>query len=245
MKTIFTLLVSLLVSVSLMANDARGKSSVIIKSMDNADVRVVLDGKRFEPNGNALVISNIDAGRHTLKVYRQSRVGLFSIVGKRYELVYNSQLQFRGRTQMMLTIDRNGVVNVKETRVNGRDDRFNNRSNRDFDFGRDGVYGDYDRHVAPSMSDAAFQRMLSNIDREWLESNKMKSASQVLRTQNLSTDQVKEMMRLFRFENNRLEIAKQAYANVVDKWNYQEVNTLFSYSSSRTELDRYIRGQRW
>lgn len=241
MKTIFTLFVSMLMSVSLFAGDNRGKSSLLIKSLDNADIRVVLDGKRFEPNDNALFISNLDAGRHTIKVYRESRGGFFQIVGKRYELVYNTQVTLKNRSQLLIQIERNGVITVRENRTQPNRGRNNDRDRREYDFDRDGVYGDYDRYMAPSMSQSEFQRVLSNIDREWLETNKIKSASQVVRTERLSTDQVKEIMRLFRFENNRLEVAKLAYANTVDKWNFHEVNTLFSYSSSRVELERYIR----
>jgi hypothetical protein len=51
-------------------------------------------------------------------------------------------------------------------------------------------------------------------------------------------------MRLFTFENNRLELAKQAYDNVVDKWNYREVYTLFSFEASKRELEREIVSRR-
>lgn len=244
MKTIFTLITSLLLSITLFANNARNKSTILVKSVDNADIRVVMDGKRFEPNGNALVISNVDAGRHQIKVYRQSRTGFFNIVGKKYELVYNSDIQLKNRTQLLITIERGGFVNVSESRTqNNRDGRFNDRGSRDFDFDRDGMYGDYDNRygATPAMSTRDFDRVLDNISREWLESNKLKSAVHVVSSSNLSTDQVKEVMRLFQFENNKLEVAKQAYRNVVDKWNFREVYTLLSFQASKTELDRYIR----
>ncbi|MCR6721136.1 MAG: DUF4476 domain-containing protein [Chitinophagaceae bacterium] len=243
MKTIFTLITSMLLSITLFANNARNKSTVMVKSVDNADIRVVLDGKQFEPNGNALVISNVDAGRHQIKVYRQSRTGFLNILGKKYEVVYNSDIQLKNRTQLMITIDRGGFVNVTESRLQNNDGRFNDRSSRDFDFARDGKFGDYDNRYtsAPAMSARDFDRVLDNISREWLESNKLKSAVHVVSSNNLSTDQVKEVMRLFQFEANKLEVAKQSYRNVVDKWNFREVYTLLSFQASKTELDRYIR----
>lgn len=243
MKTIFTLITSLLLSMTLLANNGRNKSTVMVKSVDNADIRVVMDGKRFEPNGNALIISNVNPGRHQIKVYRQSRTGLFNIVGKRYEMVYDSDIQLKNRTQLFITIERGGYVTVAENRIQNRDGRFNDRSNRDFDFDRDGQFGEYDTRYGytPAMNDRDFDRVLQNISREWLESNKLKSAVHVVGSNNLSTDQVKEVMRLFQFESNKLEVAKQSYQNVVDKWNFREVYTLLSFQASKTELDRYIR----
>lgn len=120
------------------------------------------------------------------------------------------------------------------------------KNGRGFEYDDDYDYDDYyenDRY-ATGMNKVEFDRMLQSISREWLESNKIKSVSQVTKTNRFTTDQVKELMRLFSFENYRLEVAKLAYVNTVDKWNYSEVNTLFSFQASKTELDRYIRSQR-
>lgn len=243
MKTFFTLFTSLLLSISLLANNGRAKSVVTVKSMDNSDIRVVMNGKRFEPNHNSLVINNVNAGRHTIKVYKQSRTGLFNIVGRRYELVYSSQVQIKNRTQLFITIERNGFVNVAEDRMQNRNVRLQDRNNRDFDFDRDGQFGDYDTRYGyeAGMNAAEFNRVLRTIDAEWFEGNKIKSATHIVRSHRLSTAQVMEIMRLFTFENNRLELAKLAYTNTVDKWNYREVYSLFSFQASKTELERYIR----
>jgi len=243
MKTIFTLLISMLSGTALLANNPLNKSMVLVKSVDNADIRVVMDGKRFEPGSNAVVISNVSPGRHQVAVYRQSRTGLFNIISGKYEMVYNGNIQIKNRVQLLLTIERGGYVNITESRTADRDNRFNDRSSRDFDFNRDGQFDDYGSRYdyTPAMNDREFERVLQSISREWLESNKLKSAVHVVSGNNISTDQVKDIMRLFQFENNKLEVARQAYRNVVDKWNFREVYTLLSFQASKAELDRYIR----
>ena len=90
------------------------------------------------------------------------------------------------------------------------------------------------------MNDREFKSVLQAIEKEWLESNKFKSASQIVKSNSLSTAQVEQILLLFSFENNKLELAKQAYANTVDKGNYSMLFDLFSLSSSKTELQRYI-----
>jgi hypothetical protein len=245
MKTIFTLISSLLLSMTLLANNGRNRSEVMIRSMDNADIRVVMDGRRFEPNDNALIIHNVKAGKHDIKVYRQARRGIFHDFINRYELVYSGRMQVKNRTQLFISIERNGFVNIAENRIPGNG-RFDDRRHRDFDFDNGGRFGDYDTRYGyeRAMQDREFERVLQSIDKEWFEGNKIKSAVHVVRNNMLSTDQVKELMRLFTFENNRLELAKQAYDNVVDKWNYREVYTLFSFEASKRELEREVMSRR-
>jgi hypothetical protein len=55
---------------------------------------------------------------------------------------------------------------------------------------------------------------------------------------------VKELMLLFSFENNKLDIAKSAYRKTIDKQNYLNVNDALTFSSSREELVRFIRESR-
>ncbi len=240
MKTIFTLLSSLFISASVLAADAKQKSVVTIKSVDNQNIMVVLDGKRFDANDNSIMISNLNAGQHSIKVYRLRNNGVFNILGKRYEVVYNSTVSLKKRTHLLITIERNGFISMQENKLkNGRGFEYDD----DYDYDDYDEYNDRDRY-ATGMNKAEFDRMLQSISREWLESNKIKSVTQVTKTNRFTTDQVKELMRLFTFENYRLEVAKLAYINTVDKWNYSEVNTLFSFQASKIELDRYIRSQR-
>ena len=74
---------------------AKPQSILTINSADNADIRVVLDGKRFEPNDNAIMLRGIDDGHHTIKVFKQKRNGIFNMTGKRYELVYNTSINVK------------------------------------------------------------------------------------------------------------------------------------------------------
>ncbi len=92
------------------------------------------------------------------------------------------------------------------------------------------------------MNDSEFRNVIAAIKKEWLETNKMKSASQVVKTNNLTAAQVEQMLLLFNFENNKLQLAKEAYANTVDKQNYDMLMDVFSYNSSKAELERFIRG---
>lgn len=300
MKTIFTLIASVLFGVTVFAADVKPVTSLTIRSIDRGDIRVVIDGRRFEPNDNYMRLRNLQSGYHKIKVYRERTGGFISIFGRRYEVVYNSSLFIRPRTNVEMTIDRFGHANVFMSRSDddwgrddrgfrdGRDDRndrgFNQQkgqnfdNNHDFDFGRghdDGDYNDRDRDqrdfdhgngngygngygnghdngydngnnygYRSAMSDYEFGRVLSSIQKEWFETNKVKSASQVINTSWFTAAQVKQMLQLFNFESNKLDLAKQAYAKTVDQQNYFIINDVFSFNSSKDELMRYTRDYR-
>lgn len=267
MKPIFTLFSSLLMGIAVFAAE-KPKSILTIKSTDNADIRIVLDGKHFEPNDNSLMLRGIDDGYHSIKIFRERGRGFFGSNGKRYEMVYNNSIHVKRRTHLFITIERNGRINMQENRIkkdwdrqdrNWNNDRNNDRDDdrkrngshgkdydrneKNYDFESDRQWGDYDNNegYASGMNDREFTTVLESIDKEWLESNKYKSASQIVKTNSLTTAQVEQILLLFSFENNKLDLAKQAYANTVDKRNYSRLFDLFSFNSSKKELERYIR----
>ena len=241
MKTIFTLLASLFMSVAVFA--ARNNSILTIKSADQSDISVVLDGKRFEPNDNGVMIQGLEKGSHDIKVYREKNNGVFNIFGKKYELVYNTSVSIKNNTHLFITVERNGRISMMENKIKKG---YVQSDDRGYDYGRDGQWGDYDSHEAYTrgMNDREFSNVLKQIDKEWLESNKLKSALQIVRNNTLSAAQVKEMLLLFSFENNKLELAKQSYASTFDKKNYDLVFDVFSFNNSKAELERYIRNYR-
>lgn len=263
MKKFFTLFASSLFTLAVFAApaaDARPKSSLTIQSVERGDVRVVIDGRRFEPNDNYMRIQGIESGHHIIKIYRQKNNGLFNILGKRYEVVFSSSVNIRPRTETLIAVDRSGRTTVTDSRSagwsNGRNDRrWDNDHDFQFDRGhnygdydneRDGQWGGYDNHYGyeTSMNDRDFDRVLQSIEKEWLESNKLKSATQIVSTNRLSAAQVKDLVLLFDMESNKLTLAKQAYATTVDKRNYSTVYDAFSFNSSKDELARFIRTSR-
>jgi hypothetical protein len=243
MKTIFTLLASLTLSVSLFAADARPKSALAVKSLDKNDILVVVDGRSFNPGLSSLMIKGMDAGDHTISVYREKDSRGFP------EMIYNTTLEVKPKTLVSISIDCFGQASLDETRIRGNA-YADEKGCYDISEGdNSGKLGDYDSHYAytsnaSSMSDRQFSQLLQSISKEWLESNKLKSATHIVSINNLTAAQVKQLVQLFSFETNQLELAKQAYTTTVDKENYFVVSDVFSFNGSKLELARYIRNFR-
>ncbi len=261
MKTIFTLLTTLMMSIAAIAapkDDARSKSMLTIQSVDQGDIRVIVDGRRFEPNDNYLRIQSIDAGYHNVKIYRERNAGIFTIFGKRYEVVFNKSIMIKPSTAISVKVDRYGSASVKETRIRNRFDRGGKKwdDDHDFRYERGGEFGDYDNghngrvddrdwdnsgKYSRAMSDFEFNRVMNAIEKEWFETNKEKSATQIIQTNYMTSFQVKQMLQCFTHDNVKLNLAKLAFKKTVDPTNYFVVNDVFNSNRSKDELARYIK----
>jgi hypothetical protein len=66
----------------------------------------------------------------------------------------------------------------------------------------------------------------------------MTSAEQIINANYFTTAQLKQLLGLFNFESNKLELAKLGYDKVVDQSNYYTLSDMFSFNSSKDELAR-------
>ena len=300
MKTIFTLLTSLILSVAVFAGN-HPRTSLVIKSSDQNDIRVVIDGRRFEPNDYHLSISDLQPGYHTVKIYRERNFGIFTIFGQRYDMVFNNIIVMRPFSSQMILIDRFGRSRIIDSHGRGgREYDYQMRDlehDHDFDYGNGRNFGDYGEHdhnyndrdsrwgdidhnshngqvddhsydgqwdnqgqgnhdgrfdnrddkgysdnsYNRAISDLEFNRVLSSMENEWSENNRAKSALQIINTNYFTSVQVKQMLQMFSLESNKLNLAEQAYSKTIDQRNYFTINDVFSLSSSKDELTRFIR----
>lgn len=101
--------------------------------------------------------------------------------------------------------------------------------------GYDGYYG-----CPYPMEDTDFQMALRSIDSKDFSDSKLLVSKQVLDKNCVLTSQVIQILELFDFEEDKLEIAKYAYGSTLDVGNYFRVNDAFDFESSIEELDTYI-----
>lgn len=91
------------------------------------------------------------------------------------------------------------------------------------------------------ISDADFQAAKKNIEKQSFEETRVSTAKQIIKAKGcFSAEQIKQLCEGFSFEASRLDIAKYAYDYCSDKDNYYVVSDAFSFSSSTTELNKYI-----
>jgi hypothetical protein len=92
------------------------------------------------------------------------------------------------------------------------------------------------------MSPDDFESLKNTISSKSFEESKLDIAKQVVATNCLLCSQVREVMKLFSFEDTKLTFAKYAYGHTFDTGNYFKVNDAFTFESSIDELNKYISG---
>ena len=120
---------------------------------------------------------------------------------------------------------------------NDRDDR----DNPDYDNDHKNDDPRYNNNYSQAMTNNDFAQAKESLRREWFENTRLETAKQIIDRSYFTSQQVKEMVLLFTFENNRLDIAKYAYGKTVDKGNYFIVNDAFTFNNNKEALKEYIR----
>jgi hypothetical protein len=106
-----------------------------------------------------------------------------------------------------------------------------------------GGYGPgYGSNMMP-MNIYDFQNLKNTLAGISFDRTRLQVAQQAVAGNYFTAGQVAEMMRLFSFESNRLDLAKFAWSKTVDRQNYYLVNNAFTFSSSVQELNKYIATQ--
>lgn len=102
-----------------------------------------------------------------------------------------------------------------------------------------GYYDDY--RTMTTRDFAEFKQLIA--DRTF-ESTKMDMTKSVIDYNYFSTEQVKEILTWFVFESNKLDLAKYAFRNTVDRYNYYKLYNSFVFESNVVDLDNYIKNFR-
>jgi hypothetical protein len=91
-----------------------------------------------------------------------------------------------------------------------------------------------------SMDDASFGKAKQTIASKGFDDTKLSTAKQATKANCLTTDQILEVMKIFAFEESRLEFAKYAYDYCFDQNNYYMISEGFTFDSSTEELNEFI-----
>lgn len=90
------------------------------------------------------------------------------------------------------------------------------------------------------MAPADFESAKGSIASKGFDESRLTIAKQIVGSNCLTSAQVGQIMRIFGFEETRLDFAKFAYGHTFDIGNYYQVNDAFQFESSIDELNTYI-----
>jgi hypothetical protein len=235
-RILLTLIVLIIALPALLAQAPR--SMVKIRVTDNSPIMVGIDRRLYNERSRVITIDNLPAGRHRLTIYKPGRF-------TRRDVLYQGSFTIQPGTFNYIVVDRfRGTV------------RINRRDIADADFDKDNTFNEeYDdkvRHYPGNSNDRAlYANILTDQDMEDLrtsvagritDTEKLKLMKSVLNKEHYSTEQVKTMLLWLDFDSSRLDLAKWAHENVVDKREYWKLESVFSFSSTKEEFQDFLDG---
>jgi len=93
---------------------------------------------------------------------------------------------------------------------------------------------------SPNVDNYNFDNVKQSIASKTFEADKLSLAKQFAGSNCLKAIQVRDIMKLFAFEDSKIEFAKYAYHHTSDFTNYSIVYEAFTYSTSKDDINRYI-----
>ncbi len=97
--------------------------------------------------------------------------------------------------------------------------------------------------VVTPMNSAEFNDRLNAIKKTSFDKDRLGKAKQVFEDETLSTNQVIEVVKVFSFDDSKLDFAKWAYKYTIDKKNYYKIDDHLSFGRSKAELREYVKKQ--
>jgi len=238
-------------------------SKISITYLGSKSVRVEIDGKSYGSNDRLITIRNLTPGYHTIRiVYDDGKSNGYGRDERNLrtagQALYNNKVRIRPNYHVDIVVNRFGKVYVDERIMDSHYDkdfdnddwyyRDRNRNNdRRDDDGYDRRDDDRrddrrdDRNHYRAMSETTFSQLVETLRKESFENTRLKLAKQTVETSYFTTSQVKRLVQLFAFENNKLDMAKFMYRLTIDRENYFQLYDVFDFSSSKEDLANYIR----
>ncbi len=93
---------------------------------------------------------------------------------------------------------------------------------------------------ASPMSKDSFATAKNNISGKSFEDSKLTVAKQIAKSNCLTAQQISEILKVFGFEDSRLDFAKYAYDYCYNQNEYYLINESFQFESTIEELDAYL-----
>lgn len=189
------------------------------------EIFVLIDDQVYESSNAQIVVSDLCAGVHEVKIFSKPD---YRLCGLQPKAIYINNMVFSPNEVKLLKLNEYGNVEVSSSVKNTPNSSSNFHSN---------YYP-----TVNSMSNENFEKLLNSIRNEYFDTVKLKTAKRAIKSNSVTSNQVSQLVSELNFESNKLEFAKYAYKRTVDPQNYFLVSSNFTFSSSKDTLFDYIAG---
>lgn len=240
-------------------------SELNIQSANQTSFDLILNGELLAENVNTVSITELQPGNHHLQLLRTRNP--WNHFGGHNQVLFNGYVQVQANRSIDALVFQNQLYIQQQTALHpGLVNNPNNNSAYDSYYysphGQMNPSGNYmpgmNTHwnvPAPScpgytqipvptgpqaMDPATFQQLKQSIQNQWFSSGQKEVFMQALAHNYFTSQQILELVDVFTFSSDQLEVAKAAYPKTVDPQNYFMVSNALEFSNDVSELANYI-----
>jgi len=221
----FLLIVSFILTID---GFSQNSSNITISTTGTSNLKILFDGKKYSLLDRSVTFQNILAGNHPLVIYQLQKK---NTGGTEYVEVYNNNILLTARKHLEISVLRFGKVAFDENYIEA-----DNWNEGNYNPGSSNQGG----NRTSTVSDQQFL-MLKKAMADAVYDDQILSTGKVILKNNLFTvQQVKELCKVFTYDDRRLEFAKAAYDYCAEKGLYISVLDVFTYQNYKTSLLNFI-----
>jgi len=224
-------------------NASSQTSYLQISLFDDGDFSVTFDNAALG-SGNYAEFDNVTAGEHSLKIMREGIK-----VPPQGEVIFDGKIKIPSGSDIYAVIDEYNAFLIYKKKPYAENrlipmGEFVRRCGDDGTKKEDKeIYSSNDECKYKVMKKDDFNELKGSINNRNFESSNSAIVKTAIDDNYFTSEQVRDLMRYFTFEDTKLEIAKYSYKKVCDTKNFFKVYDAFDFESSITELKNYISGK--
>jgi hypothetical protein len=233
---LYTFIALVILNVSAKANGFRSKLN--IRTFNDRSIIVEIDRINYNNPSREIIISDLTPGDHKIKIWTVSGQHHNNGHGN-FRLVYNGIITIPKGSKVKAVLTYQNILKV--TKVEPIHQECNNTVEPN-GYGYCGYY--YGNHNANNnFHNNRFDELKDLVARESFDDTRIAICKEYIRTHPISSNELRELLGIITFENNRINLAKFSYRYVSDPSYFYTVYNAFTYNSSVNELIKWINQQ--
>jgi len=214
---------------------AQNNSNFTISTTGNTNLKIRFGGKQYSLQDRSVTFQSLQPGTYTLQIFQLQRK---SSGATEYVEVFNNNVTLTAQKHLEVSVLRFGKVAWDESYIEADDWNTNSYNPVSGNQGNNANSNNY----GPVSSDQ-FTMLKKAMEDASYDQDKLATGGVILKNNLFTTTQIKELCRLFSYDNYRLDFAKLAYDYCIDKGTYIAVLDVFDYQSNKTALLNYIKSK--
>lgn len=216
---------------------AQRNADLTIGTTGANNLKIRLNGKRITLKDKSVTFENMQPGTYTLSIYQWLKKA-----NRNYEYVevFNNTVNLTAGKHIEVVVLRFGKVVWDEGFIT--DDDWNDGSNNGPIGGGIGNNGNgYSTQQA--VNDAQFKEIKSAINKAFSDNDKLVAAKAIMKNNWFNINQIKELTRLFFYDDKKLIFLKEAYDNCTEKGSYFTLADLLFSETSKNDFMKWLGGK--